>query len=288
MSLFIFLNNKMFSHILLGIIMTWMIMLFVTPLVMVMKVDWLTVRSCVLSILIIITTTTAPVMVQSLLIAVRSILVQVKINVHVTMYMSVYLDGQSSGSSRSVNDDDDDGDDSHVYPGVIAAGLLVFIIVGIVGIILIVIKKKKANRRSPQAESVAVATPPQPAVVFYTNPSVPSQAPVSNQSYPNPVYAQQQTPQSSTGNEAVVTSVTPQAAAFNPNYHGAGHASAVGFTSNQSALPDGNMLEVDPPTYSACAGEGAPDGSTNNQSNLLPPDYTSACTSVPIPPATNN
>ena len=81
MSLVIFLNNKMFLHSLLGIIMTWMIMLFVTPHVMVMKVDWLTVRSCVFSLLIIITTTIAPVMVQSLLIAVRSILVQVKINV---------------------------------------------------------------------------------------------------------------------------------------------------------------------------------------------------------------
>ena len=196
--------------------------------------------------------------------------------------MSVYLDGQSSGS-RSVNDDDDDGDDNHVYPGVIAAGLLVFIIAGIVGIIIIVIKKKKSNRRSPQTESVAVATPPQPTVVFYTNPSVPSQAPVSNQSYPNPVYAQQQTPQSSTGNEAVVTSVTPQAAAFNSNYHGAGHAGAVGFTSNQSALPDGNMPEIDPPTYSASTGKSAPDGSANNQLNLLPPDYVSACTSVPIP-----
>ena len=177
-----------------------------------------------------------------------------------------------------------------MYPGVIAAGLLVFIIAGIViiGIIIIVIKKKKSISQSQQIASVAVATPPQPTVVLYTNPSVSSQAPVSNQSYPNPIYVQQQTLQASTGNEAAITSVSPQPATFDPNHYGAGHAAAVGFTTNQSALPDGNMPEIDPPTYGACTGEGAPDGSTNNHSNLLPPDYASACVSVPIPPATNS
>ena len=213
------------------------------------------------------------------------------------MFLYLCVDGQSSGSSSSVdndnvNDDDDDGDDddNHVYPGVTAAGLLVFIIAGIVivGIIIIVIKKKKSIRRSQQTASVAVATPPQPAVILYTNPSVSPQVPVRNQSYPNPVYAQQQAPQTSTGNKTSVTSVSLQPAAFYPNYHGAEHAPAVKFTSNQSALPDGNMPEIDPPTYSASTGKSAPDGSTNNQLNLLPPDYVSACTSVPILPATNS
>ena len=52
--------------------MMWMIMLFVAFLVMVMKVDWLSVLySCVLSMIIITTATTAPVIVQSLLVAVR-------------------------------------------------------------------------------------------------------------------------------------------------------------------------------------------------------------------------
>ena len=211
---------------------------------------------------------------------------------YVTVYMFLYLDGQRSGGSSSVgdgdNDDDDDGDDSHVYPGVIAAALLVFIITGIVILGIIVIKKKKSIRRSQQTAGVAVATPPQPAVILYTNPSASSQASISNQSYPNPVYAQQQAPQTSTENEASVTSVSPQPAAFYPNYHGTEHAPAVKFTSNQSALPDGNMPEIDPPTYSASTGKSAPDGSTNNQLNLLPPDYVSACTSVPIPPATNS
>ena len=204
-------------------------------------------------------------------------------------YMFLYLDGQSSGSSSSADDDDDGGDDDdHVYPGVIAGTLLVFILAGIVIIGIIVIRKRKSIRRSQQTASVAVATPPQTSVLHYTYPSVSSQAPVSNQSYPNPVYAQQQTPQASTGNEAAMTSVSPQAAAFYPHYHGAGHAAAVGFTSNQSHLPDSNMPAINPPTYSARTGEHAPDGSTNNQSNLLPPDYASACASVPIPPVTNS
>ena len=59
----------MFSHFLLEVMTMWMIMLFVTLLVMVMKVDWLSVLySRVLG------TTTAPVMVQSSLFAVSSIL----------------------------------------------------------------------------------------------------------------------------------------------------------------------------------------------------------------------
>ena len=202
--------------------------------------------------------------------------------------MFLYLDGRRSSGSSSNNDDDDD-DDNHVYPGVIAAGLFVFIIAGIVivGIIIIVIKKKKPIRQSQQTVSVPVATPPQPAIVLY-NPSVSSQAAVSNQSYSNSVYAHQQTPQASTGNEAAITTVSPQPAVFYPHHNGVEHAAAVGFTNNQSALPNGNMPEIDPPTYHACTGESAPDGSTNNQSNLLPPDYDSACASVPIPPATNS
>ena len=47
--------------------MTWMIMLFVTPLVMVMKVDWLSVlytSVLMISPIFISTTTTATVMVQ--------------------------------------------------------------------------------------------------------------------------------------------------------------------------------------------------------------------------------
>ena len=153
--------------------------------------------------------------------------------------MFLYLDGQSSGSSSSIDDDDDD---NHVYPGVIAAALLVFIIgsILIVGIIIIVIKKKKSIRRPQQTADIAVATPPQASVLHYTYPSVPSQAPVSNQSHSNPVYAQHQTPQSSTDNETAVTSISSQPAAFYPNYHGAEHTAAVGFTSNQSALPDGS------------------------------------------------
>ena len=205
------------------------------------------------------------------------------------MYMFLYLDGQiSDSSSSSANDDDDD--DNHVYPGVIAAGLLMFIIAGIVivVIIIIVIKKKKSIRLSQETASVAVATPPQASALHYTYPSVSPQAPVSNQSYSNPVYAQQQTPRASTDNEAAMTSISPQAATFYPHYHGIEHAAAVGFTSNQSHLPDGNKPAINPPTYSACTGESAPDGSTNNQSNLLPPDYASACASVPIPPATNS
>ena len=268
--------------------MTWMIMLFVTFLVMVMKVDWLSVLySCVLS-LIITTMTTAPVMVQSLLVAVRSSLVQVK---YVTVYIFLYLDGHSTSANDDDDDDDDDDDENnHVYPGVIAAGLLVFIIAGIliIGIIIMVIRKKKSITQSQQTASVAVAIPPQASVLHYTYPSVSSQAPVSNQPYSNPIYAQQQTPQVSTCNVPSMTSVSPQPAAFYPYHCGAGHAAAVGFTTNQSALPDGNMPEINPPTYSACTGEGAPNGSTNNRSNLLPPDYVSACASVPILPATNS
>ena len=203
------------------------------------------------------------------------------------MYMFLYLDGQSSGSSSNTDDNDDD-DDNHIYPGVIAGTLFVFIIAGIVIIGIIVIKKKKSIRRSQQTASVAVATPPQASILHYTYPSVSSQAPVSNQSYSNPVYVQQQTPQASTGNEAAMTSVSPRAATFYPRYNGAESAAAVGFTSNQSHLPDGNIPAVNAPTYLACTGERAPDGSTNNQSNLLPPDYASACASVPIPPATNS
>ena len=87
-------------------------------------------------------------------------------------------------------------------------------------------------------------------------------------------------------NEAAVTSVSPQPFAYYPHYHGAGHAPAVGFSSNQSVVPVGNKPETDPPPYSACTGEGAPDGSTSNRSNLLPPDYASA--SAQVLPATNS
>ena len=170
--------------------------------------------------------------------------------------------------------------------------MLAFIIAGIVivGIIIIVIKKKKSIRQLQQTGRVAVATPPQASVLQYMYPSVSSQAPVSNQSYSNPVYAQQQTPQSSTGNEAAVTSVSPRAATFYPHYHGTGHTATVKFTSNQSHLP-GNKPAINPPTYSECTGERAPDGSTNNRSIFLPPDYASAVSasaSVQVPPATDS
>ena len=56
-------------------------MLFVVFLVMVMKVDWLSVLYRT------VFTTTAPVLAQSLLVAVRSILMQV--NMYVTMYVYV-------------------------------------------------------------------------------------------------------------------------------------------------------------------------------------------------------
>ena len=53
-------------------------------------------------------------------------------------------------------------------------------------------KKKKSIRQSQQTTTVA---PPQGSVVLHTNAMVSSQAPATNQSYPNPTYAQQQTPQ---------------------------------------------------------------------------------------------
>ena len=161
----------------------------------------------------------------------------------------------------------------------------------IVGIIIIVIRKKKSIRRSQQTGRVTVATPPQASIPHYTYPSVSSQAPVSNQPYPNPISVQLQTPQASTGNEAAVTSITPQAISFYPNYYGGGHAAPVGFTSNQSHLLDGNMPAINPPTYSACTGEHASDGSSNNRSIFLPPDYTSAVStsaSVQVSTATNS
>ena len=161
----------------------------------------------------------------------------------------------------------------------------------IVGIIVIVIRKKKSIRRSQQTGRITEATPPQAPALHYTYPSVSSQAPVTNQSYLNPVYAQQQTPQASTGNEAVVTLISPQATSFYPNYYGGGYAAPVGFTSNQSHLPDGNMPAINPPNYSACTGERVPNGSTNNRSIFLPPDYASAVStsaSVEVSTATNS
>ena len=135
-----------------------------------------------------------------------------------------FLDGQSTSTGSS------DGD-NYVHPGIIAAILLVFIIVVIVmiAIIIIVMKKKKSIRRSQQTATVAS---PQAPVVLHTNALVSSQAPPTNQSYPNPTYAQQQTPQALTGNEAALTPVGPQPVVYYPHYHGAGHAAAVGFASN--------------------------------------------------------
>ena len=215
------------------------------------------------------------------------------------LYVLLFSDGQSTSTGSGGNGGDEStssgssssgGGDSHVYPGIIAAILLVFIIVIIViaGIIIIVIKKKKSISRSQQTATVAVNPPPQASVILYTNALASSRAPASNQSYPNLVYAQQQTLQASRGNEAVLTSVNPQPFAYYPHYHGAGHAPTVGFSSNQSVVPVGNKPETDPPPYSVCTGEGAPDGSTNNRSNLLPPDYASASASAQVPPATNS
>ena len=278
----------MLSRLYLGIMI--LLLPFAILLAMAMKVDWLIVLyTTVLSMIIIITIITiiAPAMVvQSPLIAVRN----GEFNVSKLIMLLVHFlfsDGQSTSSGGSSDDD------SNVYPGVIAAGVIVFIIAGIVivGIIIIVIRKKKSLRQLEQTGRVTEATLPQASVLHYTYPSVSSQAPVSNQPYPNLVHNQQQTPQASTGNEAAMTSISPQAAMFYPNYYGAGNAAAVGFTSNQSYLPDGNKPAIDPPTYSACTGERGPDGSTNNQSIFLPPDYASAVStnaSVQVPPATNN
>ena len=200
-----------------------------------------------------------------------------------------FLDGQST-STGSSSSSSDGGGDNHIYPGIIAAISLVFIIVVIViiAIVIIVIKKKKSIRRSQQTATVTMPTPPQASVLLHTNAMVSSQAPATNQSYPNPAYAQQQTPQALTRNEATLTPVSPQPVVYYPYYHGAGHAAAVGSASNQSALPYGNKLELAPPSYSACTGEGTPDGSTNNKSNPLPPDYAAAAACVQIPPATNS
>ena len=176
-----------------------------------------------------------------------------------------------------------------MYPGIIAAILLVFIVgvIVIIAIVIVVIKKKKSIRRSQQSATVAMPTPPQASVLLHTNAVVSSQAPATNQSYPNPAYAQQQTPQVLTGNEATLTPVGPQSVVYYPHYHGAGHDAVVGSASNQLALPYGNKLELAPPSYSVCTGEGAADGSNNNRSNLLPPNYAAAA-AVQIPPATNS
>ena len=201
---------------------------------------------------------------------------------HVIIFFSI-LDGQSTSSSS-----DGDGD-NHVYPGIIAAILLVFIVgvIVIIAIVIVVIKKKKSIRRSQQSATVAMPTPPQASVLLHTNAVVSSQAPATNQSYPNPTYAQQQTPQVLTGNEATLRPVGPQSVVYYPHYHGAGHDAVVGSASNQLALPYGNKLELAPPSYSVCTGEGAADGSNNNRSNLLPPNHAAAA-AVQIPPATNS
>ena len=277
----------MLSHLYLGMVI--ILLLFVILLAMGMKVDWLIVLyTTVLSIIIIITIIAPAMVVQSPLIAVRN----GEFNISKLIMLLVHFlfsDGQSTSSGGSSTSDDD----SNVYPGVIAAGVIVFIIAGIVivRIIIIVTRKKKSLRQLEQTGRVTEATLPQASVLHYTYPSVSSQAPVSNQPYPNLVHNQQQTPQASTGIEAAMTSISPQTAMSYPNYYGAGNAAAVGFTSNQSYLPDGNKPAIDPPPYSACIGERGPDGSTNNRSIFLPPDYASAVSTnafVQVPPATNN
>ena len=153
-------------------------------------------------------------------------------------YVAVYflfLDGQSMGFDSS---SDGDGD-NHVYPGVTVAILVVLIAAVLIMGIVIVIKIKKFIRQLQKTARVAVIKSPQFSVIHYAHPSVSSQVSVGNLSYPNPVYTQQQTPHTSTDTEAAVTSVSPQATAFYPPYDDAEHA-AVGFTSKQSALSDGN------------------------------------------------
>ena len=190
---------------------------------------------------------------------------------------STSVTGGDSDSSSSSNDGD-----NHVYPGVIAGGLFVFIIVGIViiGIIIIIVRKKKSTGLSQQTARNDVVTPPQASVVQYTYPSP------YNPSYYNPTYAQLQI---STGEGATLSGV-PQSAVHYPFHHDTEHA-AVGSTSNPSALPDD---EVNPPSYKVVH---APDGSTNEQSTsydgtltLSPPDYASvvsAGASVPVPSVNN-
>ena len=150
----------------------------------------------------------------------------------------LFLDGQNTSFDSSSDGGGGDGD-NHVYPGVIVAVLLVFIAAMLIMGIVIIIKIKKSIRRSQKTAKVAVIKSPQFSVIHYAHPAVSSQVPVSNQSYPNPVYAQQQTPQTSTDSEAAITSVSPQAAAFYPSYGDAEDA-AVGFTSDQLALLDNN------------------------------------------------
>ena len=194
-------------------------------------------------------------------------------NTHPT---STSVTGGDSDSSSSSNDGD-----SHVYPGVIAGGLFVFIIVGIViiGIIIIIVRKKKSTGLSQQTARNDVVTPPQASVAQYTYPSH------YNPSYSNPTYAQ---PQISTGEGATLSGV-PQSAVRYPFHHDTEHA-AVGPTSNPSALSD----EFNPPPYKVVY---APDGSTNEQSTsyngtltLSPSDYASVVStgiSVPVPPVNN-
>ena len=121
-----------------------------------------------------------------------------------------------------------------------------------------VIKKRKRIRQSQQNTTIALATLPQ-------LPLTPQQAP----------FCSQQTSKIRRINEDTLASGNPQPAASYPFSYGTEDAT-VGSISNSSVLPDG---AVNPPPYSACAGEYTPDGSTDNQVKSLPPDYASTVTS---------
>ena len=105
------------------------------------------------------------------------------------------------------------------------------------------------------------------------SPSTSQQAPVSNQSQ-CPIYTQQ-TSKIPKINEDTLASGNPQPAESYPFSYGT-EDTTVGSISNSSVLPDG---AINPPPYSACAGEHTPDGSTDNQIKSLPPDYASTVTS---------
>ena len=159
--------------------------------------------------------------------------------------------GSSSGSSS-------DSDSGAIYAAVAAVACFGFLIVlSVVTIIIImVIKKQKRIRQSQQNTRFALATLPQP-------PS--TQTPVCTQ----------QTSRMPNINEDTLASGNPQPAASYPFSYGT-EDTTVESINNSSVLPDG---AINPPPYSACIGEHAPDGSTDNQVKLLPPDYASIVTS---------
>ena len=162
-------------------------------------------------------------------------------------------DGSSGGSSS-------DNDSGAIYVTVAAVVYFGYsIVLNVITIIIIMVaKKRKCIRQSQQNTTIALTTLAQP-------PSTPQQAPVCSQ----------QTPKIPNINEDTLASGNPQPAASYPFSYGTEDAT-VGSISNSSVLPDG---AINPPPYSACAGEHTPDGSTDDQVKSLPPDYASTVAS---------